>query len=193
MEGQKTEYRPRLFTGLALTPEVREHIAGISRRMSGEIEGVRWVPAENLHVTLKFIGWCEQEKIPRIIEAMSEAAAQLPIELSIGGPGGFPSSASARVIWVGAEDRSGRLSTIFRIIERGAEGCGFPREKRGYRPHVTIGRAKKKPVRLPAGPPGESRAPLLLEVEDLVLFRSELKSTGAEYSVVERVRPVEDR
>jgi 2'-5' RNA ligase len=187
MEEKETGYRPRLFTGLALTPQVRDFVAGIAERLSLEVPGVRWVPPPNLHVTLKFLGWCEPDRIPKLVDSMAEAAALLPVELAIGGIGGFPSHGSARVVWVGAEDPSGRLKKVYEILEKGAARCGIPREKRVYRPHITIGRAKKKPVSLPVETLEEQGVRPKLAVGDIVLFRSELKSTGAEYTVVQRI------
>lgn len=187
MERRGNADKVRLFTGIALTPEVREYVSGVSGSLSGEIDGVSWVPAENLHVTLKFFGWCRREIVPGLADAISEAAVYLPIELSIGGTCGFPSQGSARVIWVGARDTGGSIQAVHRVIDRGAARLGIAGEKRSYSPHVTIGRAKKKPVRLPERLAGEAGVRLLLQVEELVLYRSELKSTGAEYSVVERI------
>jgi len=188
MAEQESGFRPRLFTGFALSPEVRAYVAAVAARLSATVPGVRWVPPENLHVTLKFIGQCEDARVPRLVQAMRQASEALPIRLEIGGVGGFPSQSSARVIWVGADDGTGRVKKVYEVLDKGAEKCGFPREKRAYRPHITIGRARKKPVALPPGI-DEEPGRLTLAVNEIVLFHSELKSTGAEYSVVERTGP----
>ena len=181
--------RIRLFTGLSLDPEVRDYVAGISSDLSEGFTGVRWVPIENLHVTLKFLGWCDPEIVPRLLEVMEEAASLLPLELNVGGVGGFPSHGSARVIWVGAEEVTGKAVEVFKRMERGMAKFGFKREKRRYHPHITIGRARKKPVKIPEEVFRSFESRMILEIKDLVLFRSELKKTGAEYSIVARVCP----
>ena len=177
----------RIFMGISLSTEVREYVADIAENLSRQVPEVRWVKPENLHVTLKFIGNCGNDRLGGLIDAMKEAALYLPLTLKIGGIGGFPSQSSARVIWVGAEDEKNKIDGLFKALERGTEKLGFVSEKRNYTPHITVGRAKKKPVHLPNGIGSIAGRGLMLEVRDIVLFRSVLKKTGAEYSVVERV------
>lgn len=181
------ESKARLFTGLSLTPEIREYIAGVAREISEAVDDIRLVPPENLHVTLKFIGPCDWARVPDLLDSIRNAAAYLPLHIRIGGVGAFPSVGSARVIWVGAADREGRIDKVYGNIEKGALKCGVPEEKRRYRPHVTIGRARKRPVIVPRDLTDKFERELLLEVNDIVLFKSDLKPTGAVYSIVERV------
>lgn len=177
--------RLRLFTGIPLTRSVRDHVVSIVESLSEVLEGVRWVPPENLHVTLKFLGPCDTKHIPDIVSAMRKASERLPISLKVGGVGGFPSQGSARVIWVGASDEQQRLEGVFAEIEKGAAKCGFPREKRRFRPHITIGRSKRG-VRLPAELPASAEGLAALEVVEVALFSSELGPGGARYTVIEK-------
>lgn len=174
----------RLFTGITLPIEVRSAISESAARLSAMVEGVRWVPVENLHVTLKFLGSFELEKVPLIEEAMRKAGSHLPLALRIGGAGAFPSPGSARVIWVGVTDVDGDAAKVYRIIEKAAEKCGVQREKRAYRPHVTIGRAGKRPVRLPPEIDAVFDFEFRLDAVELALFRSELSGAGARYTIV---------
>src|SRR5450756_459635 len=174
MTSEQLEPTHRLFTAIPLTPRVRERVAAIGAELAAQIEGVRWVPEENLHVTLRFIGNCGESKVPGLISWMEKAANHLPLELLVGGAGGFPSQASARVVWVGAKDASGDIVKVYNILDKGADKCGFGRESRKYRSHITVGRARRKPVKIPqelverfAG----DEVPL--EVTELVLYRSD--------------------
>lgn len=144
------------------------------------------MPEQNLHVTLNFLGRCEVGWVLALVESMREAAAALPLELVVRGAGGFPSHSSARVLWVGAEDISGGLAAVFKAVDRGAEKCGIQKEKRAYRPHVTIGRAKR-PVSLPAEARGLDDEGVIMPVSEILLYESELTSAGAVYTVLERV------
>ncbi|MBK5091975.1 MAG: RNA 2',3'-cyclic phosphodiesterase [Actinobacteria bacterium] len=182
-----SETKTRVFMGLSLSPEVRRYVADVAQNLSRLVQEVRWVAPENLHVTLKFIGYCGEDRLAGLVEVMRESSRYLPLVLKVGGFGGFPSQGSARVIWVGAEDEDRRINELHRLLERGVEKLGFPREKRSYTPHITVGRAKKKPVRLPTGIDGVVGPEKTLRVEDIVLYRSVLKKTGAEYSVIGRV------
>lgn len=188
MTNEQPSATQRLFIAIPLTPDVRERVARIANGLAEEVEGVRWVPSQNLHVTLRFIGECGASKIPDLVAWMKKAAAHLPLSLLVGGAGGFPSQASARVIWVGAEDRTGDIVKVYNVVDKGVQKCGFGREGRKYRPHITVGRARRRPVRLPGelikGLAGDEAT---LEVRDLVLYRSDLKSTGVEYTEIARV------
>lgn len=180
----ETTGRLRLFFGLGLDPKTREYVKEVTKELSLRIEGVRWIPGENLHVTLKFLGSCEAEKVPGLRELMEEAAVDLPLELEVGGVGGFPSQSSARVVWVGAEDVTGGIQRVYKSLDRGAQKIGVKREKRPYKPHITIGRARKKPVNIAEKVLKYEGTRLTLNVEEIILFHSELTSKGARYSVV---------
>ncbi len=177
----------RLFMGLFLTDDVREFVSAIAAALEREVEGVRWVPPDNLHVTLKFLGSCDTAQVKRLVEVMGTAAAHLPLTLGIGHVGAFPSLASARVVWVGAHDLEDRVQKVYNVLDRGVARCGIPREKRPYRPHITIGRARKKPACVVPSLADGFDSEMKLEVGDIVLFESVLKSSGSEYKVLERV------
>lgn len=182
----------RLFTGIALSEEVRGHVARITGELKDRIEGVRWVPGENVHVTLKFLGNCHPGSVEDILEAMETASAHLPLCLDVGGVGAFPSQSSARVIWVGARDPSDSAAALFADLDGALRRLGFEREKRRYRPHVTIGRAKRSAVRLPEGISDRFAEVLPLEVRDIALYESCLSSSGATYTILGRAGPAEE-
>jgi len=173
--------------GLFLTGDVREFVSAIAAGLEREVAGVRWVPPDNLHVTLKFLGSCDTSQVERLVEVMGAAAGHLPLTLGIGHVGAFPSLASARVVWVGAHDLEGRVQKVYNVLDRGVARCGIPREKRPYRAHITIGRARKKPACIEPSLADGFDSEMKLEVGDIVLFESVLKSSGAEYKVLERV------
>lgn len=189
MEAMKEEREPqiRLFTGLALSSPVRKHVAGVVDALAGSVSGVRWVAPDNIHVTLKFLGWCDPSLVDGIVYMMEQATEFLPLRLDVGGVGAFPSVGSARVIWVGAHDPEGKIEKIYRTLDKAAVKYGFKREKRKYVPHITVGRARKKPISLTGELIRRFVDRSVLDVSDIVLFSSMLKSTGAEYTVVERV------
>lgn len=188
MTSEQREPTSRLFTAIPLSRDVRAHVASIALELSQGVEEVRWVPPENLHVTLRFLGDFPDSKVPDMVGWMQKASAHLPFELDIGGVGGFPSQGSARVIWVGAIDETGAAGSVYDIIDKGAGKCGLGRESRRYRPHITVGRPRRHPVKISRDTAERFAGRFLkLEVNDIVLFKSVLKSTGAEYTEMQRV------
>ena len=177
--------RQRLFIGIPLTDEVRERNVSTIRKLDDVLEGVRWVLPENLHVTLKFLGDCESSMLGGLKNAIEQASAYLPLELTIGGVGGFPSQGSARIIWVGAAEKTGALQSVFETVERGVKKCGIDKERRRYRPHVTIGRARRSSVALPNDASGlYQEGPMA--VDELLLYSSVLSGGPPEYRIIGR-------
>lgn len=104
---------------------------------------VRWVPPENLHVTLAFLGEVDEQRIGRIGEALLRVGREhAPLTLKLGGFGAFPDLRRPRVFWVGAEGGPA-LQAVQRGVEEALLPLGFPRDGRAFHPHVTVGRARK--------------------------------------------------
>lgn len=103
---------------------------------------LRVVPAENLHLTLKFLGDVEEGIVPSLMEAVERAAEGVPpATLTLRGTGAFPNLRRPRVVWVGVEDGES-LVTVARRLEEGLEPMGFARERRRFSPHLTVARVK---------------------------------------------------
>jgi len=178
----------RLFTAFPLSTPIRLHVVSIIRELDTLLEGVRWVPPENLHVTLRFIGDCEDAMIPDLVGAMQKAGKYLPLQLAVGGIGGFPSLGSARVIWVGAQDRTDGVEKVYNVLDEEADKCGFGREGRQFTPHITVGRARKRPVEIPQEIVERFREiKMALAADEIVLFESTLTSAGAEYKRIKGI------
>ncbi len=187
MTTEQRKTASRLFTAIPLTQNAREYVASVRDGLAARIEGVRWVPDENLHVTLRFIGTCPDDRIPILEEWIGKAARHLPAILDIAGIGGFPSQGSARVIWIGAADRTGAAKRIYDTLDKGVERCGFEREARKYRPHITIGRSRRRPVSIDEEVTWPfSDVGVALEAEDIILYRSDLERAGARYTEILR-------
>jgi 2'-5' RNA ligase len=151
----------RLFVGLELPWELRQRIA----LMSGAgIPGARWVPPENYHVTLRFIGEAPRylaEEIDHALEALRAPA----FPLTLGGIGTFakggPKGSRSQTLWLGVE-RSERLERLQSKIETALQRCGLEPERRKFQPHVTLARLD-----------GAAEARLAAFVQAHNLFRAE--------------------
>lgn len=175
----------RLFVAIFPPPEIRDSLAASTNSI--RIEGdARWVRPENIHLTLKFLGEVSDETVRGIPTALGKAAAgHAPLELSPSGFGSFPSERRARVIWVGAKGDVDGLRDLAEDIEASLEPLGFERESRGFSPHFTLGRAKKRPVKMEVESEPDIPA---FEVEEILLIKSETKKEGAVYTPLETFR-----
>jgi 2'-5' RNA ligase len=132
----------RCFVAIELSDELRENISGLTRGLRASEAKVRWVPGENLHLTLKFLGNTPERLLPGIRDGLAGAASgSWPFTLAFRGTGVFPDLRRPRVVWVGAED-TGALLRLQGDIEKTMEPLGYAPENRAFRAHLTIGRVK---------------------------------------------------
>ena len=125
----------RSFVAVDLPAGMREDIARIQREIA--TGGLRLVKPELVHVTLKFLGNVPEEQISEITEALRGIRSS-PFDASLKGMGAFPGK-SIRVVWLGLE---GKFLELYQAVENVLVPFGFEREKRGFSPHVTLGRVK---------------------------------------------------
>lgn len=139
----------RLFIAVN-PPEVdRATLWRATEPLRRQTAGVRWVGAERLHVTLKFIGATAADRVPEIAAATERIAGRHgPARLEMSGLGAFPSLRRPRVFWVGLE-RAEPLAAIHRDLEEALCGIGIARDERSFRAHVTIGRVGRDTAREP--------------------------------------------
>jgi 2'-5' RNA ligase len=145
---------------------------------------------ENLHLTLKFLGKTPEDLITGIGESLSKMSLSYkPFCIKIWGVGVFPNKKYARIIWVGIED-SDLLENLQRDIENAMELSGYPKEGRGFHPHLTIGRVRSQKgmaYLIREIDTWQSKDFGSLEITNIKLMRSDLKPTGAQYSCLQEI------
>jgi 2'-5' RNA ligase len=146
------------------------------------------VKPENLHFTLKFLGYQSEEQLSRVMDGLVEATTGITsFELSLVGLGGFPDLRRPRVLWVGASDGADASIALAQEVDESLHRQGVPREERSFSPHLTIGRLKDprgfEPLR-PAFTEAQSRALGRLAVSAIHLMRSDLSPEGAHYTIL---------
>jgi 2'-5' RNA ligase len=183
----------RVFCAIELSSVVR---SGIQKhidllRAAVPESHASWSRTGNIHLTVKFFGSVPKDRITRISTAASITASSFnPFEISIGKTGVFPGPSQPRVVWIGVDDRTGKLTELQQRFEMECSTNDFEKEDRRFRPHLTIARIRK-----PAGARAlaEANQQLGFEsetllVEELVVFRSELSSRGSKYTALSRHR-----
>lgn len=182
---QRNEWR--VFCAVELPAEVRARLEDHVRRLREEVPDVAasWSRVENIHLTLKFFGNVEVERISRISEAAERGVKEFStFQIGVGGTGVFPRPSRPQVLWIGVADPSGQLTALQKEFENECAVEGFPKEDRAYKPHLTIARLRK-----PDGGRQLAEAhlqmkfdPIQVEVKEIVLFRSELSPKGSKYT-----------
>lgn len=175
----------RLF--VAATPP-REHLEWVQEQIAGleaRWPAARWIPRENQHVTLKFLGATAPELIADVTGACRLAASRVgPARIGLGKLGAFPSPRRARVLWLGLHDPAVALVALAAALEAALEPIGFAPEKRSFSPHLTLARFRN-PEKLGSLPALEGVPPAPFALSGFGLWRSHLSSRGARYEAVE--------
>lgn len=176
----------RAFIAIEMPASVRAAIERVQAQLKQNGFKVRWVRVQNIHLTLKFLGDIKTAEIEKIAAALGAAAKAFPpILLQPKGIGVFPGISRARVIWVGLQGRMDLLFGLHKSLAERLALIGFPIEKRPFKGHLTLGRVKGKlePNRLTAALKRcRNFATEPFEAERIILFKSDLKPTGAEYT-----------
>jgi 2'-5' RNA ligase len=168
----------RAFIALELDAPLRARIAALQASLSALASGVRWVAADGIHLTLRFLGESSPAALAALDPALRAAAgACTSSQAAVSGIGMFPERGSPRVLWIGVALPAPAVA-LQAACEAAAVAAGFPREARPFRPHLTLGRWRERCSR-PALPPAELG---VARLERLVIFRSELRPEGALYT-----------
>ncbi|MCK4487519.1 MAG: RNA 2',3'-cyclic phosphodiesterase [Desulfobacterales bacterium] len=176
----------RSFIAINVPEPVLQAIAKAQDTLRGSGLKIRWVRKEGMHLTLKFLGDIHRDDVERIRAAMGRAAkAFSPFTLRAEGIGVFPDLKRPRVVWVGISGDGEVLLALQRDLESQLSGLGFPKEKRPFKGHLTIGRVKGRLDRAKLGKALQALGEFRTEsftAESVVLFQSELRPSGAVYS-----------
>lgn len=174
----------RLFLAVEVPEAVVEAVASAIERWRAVLPNVRWVPPENWHITLKFLGATAAEQGPWLKETVRNVVStHRHVTVDLRGLGAFPSVERARVLWAGVNDPSSGLAALASDLDVGLAPV-FRKEARRFHPHLTVARSEP-PVRLPMDYASTSLTTQSFSVEEVVLYRSHLTDGATSY---ERLR-----
>jgi 2'-5' RNA ligase len=135
----------RTFIAIELPEKIIYTISKIQEEIKSYGLKIRWVRPENIHLTLKFLGDIKEADTEKVAKAVSESVTGYPpISLAVKGIGVFPGIKSPRVVWLGVSNQLDVLTTFQKTLDEKLEAIGFPKEKRPFRGHLTLGRIKSK-------------------------------------------------
>lgn len=180
----------RTFIAIEFPEPLLTQVEKQRARLRGPIgdELVRWVPTQNMHLTLKFIGNAAKPHVDFLKQLVAQCAeSHSQFDLQLGGSGSFPNSKRPRVLWAGIHAPA-ELAALQRSVEAGASRLGYEKESRAFSPHLTLGRVRQnismddlQKIRTTMdstqiGTIGTAR------IDSVHLFQSELRSSGSIYT-----------
>jgi 2'-5' RNA ligase len=177
----------RCFVAINIEDSVRREIAAAVGSLSSGKWDVKWVPEENLHITLKFLGDAADESLQKVKEVLDRTSKHHgPFEVKPLGVGVFPDRRRPRVVWIDLL-HADALKTLQEEVEISLISVGFKREDRRFSPHLTIGRIRTLGDRdafIGAIETLREKDFGNIRVNKISLMKSELKTSGAQYSIV---------
>lgn len=182
----------RSFVAILLPDDLRESIAATIEALRPLGTAVAWVPPQNLHITLQFLGNQTEERLAEAGAALEEAGTGcVPLDLTFHGIGAFPGLERPRILWIGVAQGALEARALQARVAEALARRGFVREDRAWHPHLTIGRVfDDRRWRREAGPPLRSALAKAaatrfgtVRVGEVALMRSDLSPKGARYSV----------
>ena len=178
----RPEAKPlRLFVATEVPDGVRAALAGAVASLRERFPRARWVPVENQHVTLKFLG----STYPRLVEWVTATVGEVasrhaPFATRVEGLGAFPNARRARVLWGGLDDAGSPFERLAADLDE-VLSKEFRPEKRAFTPHLTVARFEPAVAVDPEEIAFESEP---FEVGRIVLFRSHLRRPAPVYEPI---------
>ncbi len=179
----------RLFVAVNFPLEIKQALVSFISELRGMPADVKWVGAQNLHLTVQFLGNTGADLAPRVVEALKRSVGGVsPFYLSLGGVGVFPSKDRPRVFWAGVHGETAVLSELHRKVQKELGQLGFAPDQKRFSPHLTLAR-----LRSPQGFPAVfEKAEKIArgkefgraKISSVELMLSELGPHGPRYSVL---------
>jgi len=168
-------------------PMISELTKTVQCLWSGMNQGIRWIPRHQIHLTIKFIGDYPLDNIPAVQAVCNKLTQDSPrISVKVSGFGVFPNPHAPSVLWVGLQNAQA-LINLQDKFEKELEPLGIPKEKRAFKPHLTLARIKPyfpvqqlKTLIAPLSAP-ENGFNQETFIENITLFESQLNREGAIY------------
>jgi 2'-5' RNA ligase len=189
----------RIFIALDIDEAIRDRLRLFMDRVGGFAPDARWVRAESLHVTLKFIGNESAEEAEEIKRALARVTADR-FDVSFRGYGFYPTAKSRRVFWVGVESGP-QLGTLAKSVDDATAALGVPKEEHSFSPHLTLARrgGSGAPRRRKGDAPNQSFQRLqqklaaistpefgTMTAREFFLYESKLGQGGSRYTKIAR-------
>ncbi|MBN1870704.1 MAG: RNA 2',3'-cyclic phosphodiesterase [Candidatus Omnitrophica bacterium] len=175
----------RTFIAIPLNTEIQQAISRVQERLKKHDCSIKWVKPENIHLTLKFLGDVELEKIDTIKQKLESLFKGIgPVKLEMTQLDAFPSINHPKILWIGLKDDEQKISRQVSVLEDELGKLGFKKEERPFSPHVTIGRIRSpRNIQALSEAMSEYSFPAGLKqvIDCIILYKSTLTSQGPIY------------
>ena len=172
----------RIFIGIPAGDQIKSILPILKSAVDCSSSFIKWIPSENIHLTLYFLGEIPNDDVPNLIHSIEYNISISQFFLSISGTGVFPSSKSARVLWLGIEKGINELKLLHNQIGKSIREFSDNYEKNKFVPHISIAKIKQAFGKIDVLPFLNSvYSPIEIELNSISMYESKLFPEGAQY------------
>ena len=182
----KINNEKRVFIGIPIGRKIKSILPIVKSAVNSNPNCIKWIPPENIHFTLSFLGNIRVKDIPHIIESLEKKITSNDFQLTITGTGVFPSSKSPKVLWMGISNGIDELTLLQSQVEKSVREFKDNYENNTFTPHISIARLRRLHTKIDVLPFLNSvYSPIHLDVNSISMYESKLFPEGVQYAVLE--------
>ena len=181
----KINNEKHVFIGIPIGCKINSILSIVKSAVNCNPIHIKWIPPENIHLTLSFLGNIRVKDIPHLIESLEKKITSNDFQLTVTGTGVFPSSKSLKVLWLGISKGIDKLTSLQFQVEKSIRKFKENNKKITFTPHITIVKIQRLNGKIDVLPfLNTVYSPIELDVDFICLYESKLFPEGAQYTVL---------
>ena len=181
----KINLEKRVFIGIPIGHKIKSILPSLKSTVHSSTNIIKWIPPENLHLTLSFLGNIYDKDIPNIVQSLENCITSKYFKIKIESTGVFPSVNFPKILWIGIGKGADELTLLQKEIERSVRKFKEISRKEKFKPHITIARIRRSRRKIDVLPfLNTVYSPIELDVNSICLYESQLCTEGAQYTVL---------
>ena len=181
----KINNEKRVFIGIPIGHKVKSILSIVKSAVNCNPNDIKWIPVENIHLTLSFLGNIANKDLPSLIQSVEKKITSNNFHFTITGTGVFPSTKLPKVLWLGISNGIDELTALQFQVGKSMRKFKENYQKITFTPHITIARIRRLHAKIDVLPFLNSvYSPIELNVNSVCLYESQLFSEGTQYTVL---------
>ena len=181
----KINLERRVFIGIPIGDKIKSILPSLKTSIHSSRDIIRWIPPENIHLTLSFLGNISDQDIPNIIQSLKNCNTFKYFKIKIESTGVFPSVNFPKILWTGISNGVDELTSLQTYIEKSVRKYKEINRKEKFIPHITIARIRRSRRKIDVLPfLNTVYSPIELDINSICLYESILLPVGAKYMVL---------
>ena len=181
----KINLEKRVFIGIPIGHKIKSILPSLKSTVHSSTNIIKWIPPENIHLTLSFLGNISDKDIPNIVQSLENCITSKYFKIKIESTGVFPSANFPKILWIGIGKGADELTLLQKEIERSVRKFKEISKKEKFKPHITIARIRRSRLKIDVLPfLNTVYSPIELDINSICLYESILLPKGAQYTVL---------